>query len=340
MKAKIQGGYDHVRQKLADIVPIDAPFSVFLASTQTCNFRCFYCTHSRREKENIHLHTVHMADHLFHQIVKQLQEFPKVGRILFTGLGEPLANPKIADMVQELKQAGVTDRIEIGTNASLLTHDMTDRLLQAGLTYLRISLQGLSAEKYQQVAGVSIDFEKFVENIRYFYQKKGDCKLYIKIMDACLDTPEEEQQFYDMFGDISDLVFVEHIVKAQPQMIGQYGEQVTSEQTFFREPAEIRQVCPFAFYTLQVDAEGNVFPCPPLGLPADFSLGNVRDTSLRDIWLGKELYDLQMEHLQGGRSRNAVCAQCENYLCFTPKEDNLDQSTQEIQKRLEARGHV
>lgn len=140
MKAKIQGGYDHVRQKLADIVPIDAPFSVFLASTQTCNFRCFYCTHSRREKENIHLHTVHMEDHLFQQ-------------------------------------------------------------------------------------------------------KK-------------------------------------------------------------------------------------------------FSLGNVQNTSLRDIWLGKKLYDLQMEHLQGGRSRNAVCAQCENYLCFTPKEDNLDQSTQEIQKRLEARGHV
>ena len=85
-------------------------------------------------------------------IVQQLMEFPKVGRVLFTGLGEPLANPKIPDMIRRLAEAHVTDRIEIVTNASLLTHEMTDRLLEAGLTYLRISLQGLSAEKYKEIS--------------------------------------------------------------------------------------------------------------------------------------------------------------------------------------------
>lgn len=340
MNATIQGGYDHIRQNLADLVPLEAPFSVFIASTQVCNFRCFYCTHSQKDKEKINLHVAHMSDQTFENIVQQLMEFPKVGRVLFTGLGEPLANPKIPDMIRRLAEAHVTDRIEIVTNASLLTHEMTDRLLEAGLTYLRISLQGLSAEKYKEISGVNIDFPQFLENIKYFYQKKGACKLYIKIMDACLDGAEDEEKFYQMFGDISDLIFVEHIVQAQPQMMDKYGEQVTSEYTFFKEPAEVRKVCPFAFYTLQIDADGNVFPCPPLGLPMSFSLGNISKTSLYNIWNGKPLYDLQMQHLNLERCKHEVCAQCQNYLCFTPKEDNLDFAVEEIKKRLEERGYV
>ncbi|WP_294471620.1 radical SAM/SPASM domain-containing protein [uncultured Intestinimonas sp.] len=340
MKAKVEGGYDHNRQKLADIVPLDAPFTVFIASTQICNFRCFYCTHSHKGEDNIHLHAVHMEDATFEAVVNQLQKFPKVGRILFTGLGEPLANPKIPSMIHRLKQVGVTDRIEIVTNASLLTHEMTDRLLDAGLTYLRVSLQGLSSEKYQEVAGVFLDFNKLVDNIRYFYEKKDDCKLYVKIMDACLESPEDEQIFYKIFGDISDQVYVEHIVKAQPQMLDQYSKNVTSERTFFNEPAEPRRICPFLFYTLQIDADGNVFPCPPLGFPESFSLGHVHSTTLHDIWFGEKLYDLQMLHLNGRRSQHPVCGNCQNYLCFTPEEDNLDLSADEIRKRLEARGHV
>lgn len=340
MKAIIKGGYDHVRQKLSEIVPLEAPFSVFIASTQVCNFRCFYCTHSQKDKDKINLHAAHMSDQTFDNIVQQLKEFPKIGRILFTGLGEPLANPRIPVMIQKLSEAKITDRIEIVTNGSLLTPDMTDRLLQAGLTYLRISLQGLSAEKYKEISGVNIDFTKFVENIKYFYEKKNTCKLYIKVMDACLDGPEDREKFYKMFGDISDLVFIEHIVQAQPQMMDQYGEQVTSEYTFFGEPAQFRQVCPFAFYTMQIDADGNVFPCPPLGLPMSFSLGNIAQTSLYNIWNGKVLYDLQMQHLNYERCQHEICSKCQNYLCFTPEEDNLDFSAEEIKKKLEERGYV
>ncbi|HIV61739.1 MAG TPA: radical SAM protein [Candidatus Butyricicoccus avistercoris] len=340
MNAKIEGGYDHNRRKLSDIVPIEAPFSVFIAATQKCNFKCFYCTHSQKEKGDIDLNTVHMDNSLLEKIVQQLKEFPSVGRILFTGLGEPLANPNIPNMIRTLKKAGITDRFEIVTNASLLTHEMTDKLLDAGLTYLRVSLQGLSSEKYLQIAGVKVNFDMLMEQISYFYNKKRNCKLYVKIMDACLDSDEDTQRFYDLFGNISDQVFVEHIVKAQPQMLEKYNENVTSEKTFFNEPAEIRQVCPFAFYTLQIDAEGNVFPCPPLGMPKSFSLGNVNDTSLHDIWYGKKLYDLQMQHLNLKRCMHSVCGQCENYLCFTPAEDNLDLEREKIIHRLEQRGHV
>lgn len=338
MKAKVEPGYDGQRQKLADIVPLEAPFTMFIASTHTCNFKCFYCTQnlSREEKEKINFKQIHMSDELFAKVLEQAKEFGgKIKRVVFTGLGEPLANPKIADMIEKLSDAKIAGGYEIITNGYLLTHEMTDKLLTAGLTFLRVSIQGLTAKRYQETAGVLIDYERLVDNIRYFYEKKGNCKLYVKIMDECFDEGETKEDFYKIFGDICDKIYIEHLVNAQPSMDGNYGEQLNDGMTFYGDRSEEREVCPYMFYSLQIDAVGNTFPCPPLGLPEDFSLGNVSDTTLKKIWTSEKLYQLYRLQLTGRKKDIPVCSHCENYKCFTPKEDNLDHDKETILKRLE-----
>lgn len=340
MKAKIEPGYDSKRQKLAEIVPLDAPFTMFLASTQTCNFKCFYCTQSlsREEKNKINFKEVHMSDAVFQQVLKQTEEFQgKIKRIVFTGLGEPLANRKISDMIAELSNARIAEGYEIITNGYLLTHEMTDRLLAAGLTFLRVSIQGLTEKRYQETTGIAIDYHRLVDNIRYFYEKKGNCRLYVKIMDECFDVGETKEDFYKIFGDICDKIYVEHLVNAQPSMEGNYGEQLNDEMTFYGDKSEKREVCPYMFYSLQIDAVGNTFPCPPLGLPEGFSLGNVSDITLKEIWNSDKLYQLYRQQLTGNREKIPVCARCENYKCFTPEEDSLDHAKEIILKRLEER---
>lgn len=340
MKAQVLPGYDKRRQKLADIVPLDAPFTLFIASTQTCNFKCFYCTHSKsvEEQKRINFQQVHMTDKMFQLALEQAKKFDsKLKRVVFTGMGEPLANPNIAEMVRGLSSARVAGGYEIITNAYLLTHEMSDNLIDAGLTYLRISIQGLSQKKYKETAGVTISFDKLLDNILYFYKHKGSCKLYIKIMDACFDEGETEQQFFDLFGNMCDNIYVEHLVKAQPSMMDAYSENINSEKTFYGEISEKRNVCPYMFYTLQIDAEGNTFPCPPLGFPLEFSLGNIKRNSLKEIWNSDKLYELYMLHLHNKKHKVPICRNCVNYLCFTPKEDNLDNDTEYIIKKLEER---
>ena len=340
MKARIAPGYDSKRQRLADIVPLDAPFTMFIASSQICNFRCFYCTQnlSTEEKEKINFKQTHMSDQLFERVLKQAKGFQgKIKRIVFTGLGEPLANPKIPDMIAELSRAGVAGGYEIITNGYLLTHEMTDRLLEAGITFLRVSIQGLTSKRYKETTGVTIDYDRLVDNIRYFYERKGDCTLYVKIMDECFDEGETQEDFYRIFGDICDKIYIEHPVNAQPSMDGNYGDKLNEEMTFYGDVSEERAVCPYMFYSLQIDAVGNTFPCPPLGLPEEFSLGNVQDTTLTEIWRSDKLYRLYRLHLTGHKKEVPVCYHCQNYKCFTPKEDNLDQDKETILKRLEER---
>ena len=90
-------------------------------------------------------------------------------------------------MVAMAKEAGIAERIEIISNGQLLTREMADNLIAAGLDTLRISLQGLSSEKYRSVGGVDLDYDKFVENIRYFYSHKRETQLFVKVMDVSLD---------------------------------------------------------------------------------------------------------------------------------------------------------
>lgn len=338
LKAEIKGGYDHTRQRLAEIVPLEAPFTLFVSPTQICNFKCFYCTQSKSygEMEKIGFNRRHMSNEMFTKIANDAMRFNGgLKRVLFTGLGEPLANPEIPNMIEYMKERNIAEGYEIITNAYLLTHEMTDRLLESGLTFLRVSIQGLTEEKYKEISGVNISYEKLLDNIKYFYQQKKGCKLYIKIMDACFDEGETEKDFFDMFGDICDNIYIEHLIKAQPSMMDTYDKNINSVQTFYGDKSEYRDVCPYAFYSLQVDVEGNTFPCPPLGFPEDFSLGNVMEKSIYDIWHSEKLYGMQLSMLKQGRCSVKYCDKCENYLCFTPPEDNLDNDRELIIRRIE-----
>ena len=286
MKAEIAPGYDRNRQRLADIVPIHAPFTLFITPAQVCNLRCNYCTQSlssEKKKEKGFVQQLQDYD-VFLKIARQAAKFPvQCKRVLLTGLGEPLMNPKIPDMVALLSELKVAEKYEIFTNATLLSHRMSDRLLAAGLSTLRISIQGLSSEKYRDLAGAEIDFEELLDNIGYFYHHRGTCRVYIKIIDSSFDHDDDKQKFFTIFGDRCDHIFVEHFVKAQPSM-GGYDNRTDNVFTFYGEKSEPREVCPYIFYTLQTDVEGNTFPCPPLGFPLSFSLGNVSEISLREIW--------------------------------------------------------
>jgi MoaA/NifB/PqqE/SkfB family radical SAM enzyme len=338
MKARINPGYDRDRQRLAEIVPLATPFTLFVTPAQVCNFRCRYCTQSltAKEKEERGFRPVMQDYDVFLKIARQASAFPgRFKRVLLTGLGEPLMNPRTPDMVEELRGLGVADHYEIFTNASLLTHEMSERLIRAGLTCLRISIQGVTAEKYRETTGRNVDIDGLVENIGYFFRNRGDCRVYVKIIDACLESEDDKDRFFALFGNVCDDIFIEHLTRAQP-MMGDYEGRANSVMTFYGEEARKRDVCPYMFYTLQTDALGEVFPCPPLGLPSGFSLGNVADTPLLDIWNGSRLRMLRMTHLRKGRQTIDACRRCEGHMCFTPEEDNLDLHADEIARKLEA----
>lgn len=327
--SQIKPIYGTERVKLSNAIPLTTPFSIFVFPTTYCNFKCIYCGHSlghQKMKEMYDFVPQNMTMDTYKKVIDQMKEFPARFKMLsLTGQGEPLINKNLPLMVKMAREAKVAERIEFITNASLLTHEMSDALIDAGLDTMRISLQGLNAEKYKEICGADIDFELFLENIRYFYSHKKDTNLYVKIMDVSLEEGEEEK-FYELFGNCTDRMYVEKMLPAYEGV--DITKDMSVEYDRYGRKHEKRKVCPLPFYMLGVFPDGDVEPCDTIYKP--IVIGNVHEESLYDIWNGKKLRDFWKIQLSGERHCNARCSTCCAPDDVSHPEDILDQDAGEL----------
>lgn len=323
------------RTRLADVVPLDTPFTLNIFPANVCNFKCSYCAQSLgRDKiyKEYGINTEVMNMEIIDKIIEQSKEFDgKYKLISMMGHGEPLCNKQLSEMIKRIKLADITERTDIITNASLLTHDVSDRLIDAGLDVLRISLQGLSSESYKKISNVDINFDKFYNNIAYFYNKsKGRCKVYVKTMDVSLEK-DEFDKFYDIFGEISDRMYIDK-VKPVYDKVEYTDSQRDISVDRYGNKHEKRIVCPQPFYMLSVWPNGDVTPCDAL-YKAGY-LGNVNSGSLKEMWLNKVHREFCIEHLSGKRFVNSKCSRCCAPDDVAHKEDILDDKRLELTELL------
>ena len=335
--AEIKPNYDTKRKKLSEIIPLAAPFTVYIEQTKYCNFKCFYCIHSTRDEKKGEFQSLghemkHMDSIMFEKIVSQLRKFPQGGikRIVFSGLGEPLMNPQLPEFIEKIVQAKIADRVEVITNGLLLTPEKSDALIQAGVTNINISVQGIDADGYEKTCGVKIDFEKYLENLSYLYKHKKQTQIYIKAIDATLDTEESKEKFFAIFTQYSDRIFIEHLVVMQQQM-DNLKKVVDGTKNFYGEDLDLsRKVCGQAFYFLQIGCDYDTFPCPVPGLGKGLSMGNMKEHSLLEIWHGEKRKQLLRAMLKLQKDTIPECNNCTCFNAINNPMENLDKDAEKL----------
>lgn len=133
---------------------------------KACNNRCVFCIDGMPKRED----RSYMP---FDEMKRELEFWYASGTrsVGFLG-GEPSTYPKIVQSVAHARDLGYT-RIAIATNATKLrlTH-FTDKLLDAGLTRVTISMHGHTPELEDKITRVPKVFGKKVTAIRYLVEKK------------------------------------------------------------------------------------------------------------------------------------------------------------------------
>lgn len=342
--ADIKPSYDTKRQKLSEVIPLDSPMSMYVEPTRTCNFKCFYCMHSTRGEEGGILERTgfrlaHMDMGLYEKVVQEIMAFPtQVKRVCFSGLGEPLMNPRLPEMIRELREAGFEGRVDVISNGALLTHELSDSLIAAGLNRLQISVQGLNRQQYQENCGVATDVEKLRSELEYFHRKAQgtESSLFVKIIDVMLKNEADRERFFQMFGGLCDTIFVEHLVIMEQQM-GDHGGRADHTRNLNGECVEKREVCGVMFYFLQVNIDGDTYPCSTPGLPASFSMGNAREKTLQEIWNGAKRHDLMCRNLRDGYVTIPACSECSSCVAIADDTEYLDDCREEMLARITKR---
>ena len=325
------------RQKLSESLPLDTPLAMHLFPVYACNMRCEFCLLAQTEAERGYVSDVKtMPIELFRKIVDDLGSFPRKLKLMrIAGVGEPLLHRDIGEFVRYATESGYIERVEIVTNGSLLRPSLSDELIRAGLSKLRVSVEGLSAEDYYAHAKVKIDFDAFVRNLAYYYEHRGASKLYIKILDYMLKGAVDAERFIDIFRPVADAIQIEHltpVVKGLDFTQMMSPERLSSRQTGGR--SDDVNICALPYYMLQVNPDGKVFPCPSFRVPAP--LGDMRSESLSSIWSGDVRSRFLLKMLEGAVDMEGVCSDCNYYKYIMQDEDVLDGNTSELRRRYEA----
>lgn len=307
------------RKPLQDLLPLRQPLRILIDPCDLCNFRCHFCFQSKMDFQG-----GSMNEQIFARVLGQLRDFEEpINVVHLFGLGEPLLNKKVPDYVRLLKESKVARETAITTNGSLLTEDISRRLVDAGLDRLSVSLNGVDDASFQKNVGTHVSFEQIYKQIQYFYKIRGACHLHVKINGESFDEAQRVR-FVSLFEDWADSIHIDHIVNVWPglKITSRKGRMYDGEASAGEMSDDGRRiVCPQMFYELLIHSDGSVSPCcVDYGYKTE-NLGNVYESDLQEIWNGSRLKSLRVQELRGWEdSSYRFCRECSYPACGSTVE--------------------
>ena len=338
MKAKRIDGQavNGKRSILAEVLPLATPYAVTFFPIYACNFKCNYCIHSLEEKNRpLITDCIFMDFELYKKCINDMKKFPKKLKVLhFIGYGEPLLHKNIDEMIAYAVKENVAESVDIVTNGALLSRSLSQKLVEAGLSTLRISIQGTTAKNYKERSNVDINFDDFRENLQYFYENRKNTRVHIKIIDVGLDV-SEKQTFLQLFGDICDTIAIEHLSPNANEI--DYNNVKMNDESLAAADFSINTygnkvvdtlICPQPFYSMQINPDGRCVPCCSSDIP--LFIGDAKEESIVKIWSGLKFNEFRKMQLKKQKNINSACATCSLYKYSMFEEEILDLDAEKL----------
>lgn len=317
------------RESLVNAIPLSTPWVIFVDPSDVCNFRCKFCpTGNVGLMKQVGRPLKFMDFDLYKKIVDDICEFDKPIKVLrLYKDGEPLINPKFAEMIKYAKNSGCCNKVDTTTNANLLNPKRTYNIIKAGLDRINISIEGVNEQQYLDFSNVKINFRRLVRNIRFFYNQRKDCEVFIKICGDYL-SDEDKDKFYEIFGDICDGIFIEHTMNCWHGFKMKGCEQ-NKEFGIYGQPIKEVDICPYVFYSFSINSDGSASACF-LDWNRKLIIGDVKTESVKDIWNGI-IIQYQLMNLDGNRKNHFICKDCSQLSHGMPVD--LDKYRNELREK-------
>ncbi len=319
------------RHRLEDVIPLKTPYSLAIDPCNLCNFKCNFCAIQSKNVE-LSFKKQMMDFELFKKIIDDLTQFPEKLKVLrLNGQGEPLLNPYFPQMVKYAKDKDIADFIETITNGSLLKPELNEKLIDSGIDRIRISIESLTENGYQDTAKARINYQSFLENIKDLHDRSGSCEIYCKIVDVAVPDEERRNQFYEMFSDVCDRFFIDNVIPLWSDF-DEIGDLMNrSGAGVHGQKIQNVKVCPYSFYSLIINPDGEVTVCC-----ADWKrklvVGDLKKESFMEIWNGECLKTFWIKMLKGNKHEFEMCRKC--LLPMYDCNDNIDAYAEKILQKF------
>jgi radical SAM protein with 4Fe4S-binding SPASM domain len=256
-----------------------------------------------------------LEEDLFRKLIDELKD--TLAYLTFYFQGEPYLHPKFLALVKYASQQNIYT--STSTNAHYLGDKQARDTVASGLDRLIISLDGTDQETYQQYR-VGGNMEKVLEGTRNIlkWRKELKSKTPYVVFQFLVVKPNEHQvpevyklakkmgvdnvllktaQIYD-YKNGSDLI----------PTIKKYSRYGQSADGTYSIKNELLDHCWKMWNSCVVTWDGKVVPCC-FDKDAHYTLGDLKKSSFREIWQGREYNDFRKSILNG-REEIEMCKNC------------------------------
>lgn len=261
-----------------------------------------------------------------------LGKLPAVPHIHLQGVGEPLLNRALPNMIRLTRQRNM--RVGTSTNGSLLTTKMCGKLLDAGINRVNLSLDTLNPEEFTRVRpGAPVG--KVISGMKTLSQMRSqgnyqDCELAIAVV-AEQSTIHDLPRVVALAADLGfDEVYVQNLngsflpagyVTSQQcaqDGLGAYRSAVQDAEMeadrlgiHFLAPSLGQPNpdwrCGWPFHGCNITWDGFVSPCCLQPDPDVLNFGNLFDKDFPDIWFSPA-YEAFRQEVRDDRAE--ICRSC------------------------------
>jgi radical SAM protein with 4Fe4S-binding SPASM domain len=297
---------------------LSAPLRVHLQVTNHCELACRHCSQESRDLLDNELS--------LDEIYRLIDQMASIGTFeLALGGGDPLLREK--DLAKIIKRAVEKNvGVFISTTGLFLGRVMAKKLTEYPLKGIRISFDGSTEKSFDYQRGKG-SYRRVVRSIKTL-RELFDCPITLHTVMMNSNYTETasflkmvqklkcNEWSVDFARNIGSVKANSHVLLTPQQMrdtflsIQKLQKYSSTPITFRHFPLSARGQriyrgfgCAGGNLNCWIDARGNVFPCS--FLREQFNAGNIREHTLRDIWI----YSASLG-LFRSISGNATCKEC------------------------------
>jgi radical SAM protein with 4Fe4S-binding SPASM domain len=285
-------------RRIPDHALAQFPAEIQIETNTACNATCVMCPYPEVSKE---MKPGRMDAQLYEKILGECATEPAVWRLEPFLNNEPFTDVRMVDWIAMAKQRVPHAMVTVTTNGSLVTPKITDRLINSGLDAIWFSFNGATKETYEQIMGLSFDQVK--KNIDYLLDKRPpSLRVYTNMIDTV-----------PMRGEIADNVAYwqsRGVQSGSSPFVNRAGNVRNFDQLNYRaHSAQPARLCELLYRKMYIGYNGDVLLCC-MDWRRRVVLGNVRERSLREIWLGDRYQHYRQLHEEGRVNELELCSTC------------------------------
>ena len=227
------------------------PKVIFIEVTNRCNLLCQTCPRTFFDREPLKSLSLQ-------EFIMIAEQFPQMQRALLHGIGEPLLNRELPEIIKYLKGRNV--EVIINSNGTLLTPPWQEKIIESRLDQYRCSIDGAKNETYARIRGANLlpKLRQGLEGLVKTKERLGATTPHISIW--CVATRENLQELPELLHLAADLgvleVYMQRMVYFASEPEKQYGMARDEAAIFGKDENEedrIIEECTQLSYSLGIN---------------------------------------------------------------------------------------